>query len=677
MTTTDAGGDDRTAFDSLPPEEMVRVNQWCDKFEQLWRVAEPSLPTFIASIDVVDSPPMRSVLCLELIAIDIQHRHLRLLECSAEHYRLLFPHLDRRELDRVFAEVFSGPNDNASSQLRPNQQLGDYVIKERIGSGGMGVVYRGEHRLMGRQVAIKVLSGRSANDRTSQRRFLREVRSFAKLSHPNIISAFDARLEGELLYLVTEWVQGEDLAQKVARGGPLSVQDAMEYSRQAALGLHYAHTQGIIHRDVKPGNLLLDPQGAIKVLDLGLSRWILEEDEGSAESLTKSMHLLGTAAYMSPEQARSPLASNQQSDVYSLGCTLYFLLTGTPPYTGANAVDILFSHARDPVPDVRSSRESVDVRTADLIRSMLDKEPSQRPPTMADVAQQLAGLLDHAIDASDVESAIAIERPQSSIRYRRSIGKYALRNDVLGGVLFAAIVFLIVMLDRPSTERLFAALGVAPAPTVDANLGITMNGQSSYGQIVGFDIPLPDSALIEASITPYHGSGPANLVTWTGDRIFGLFVDQQYRWGVSLADGVDSYVEVSSEKAVLGQQQVIGARYNGRTVELFIDGRKVQTSRTAYSMVANETTLYFGGLPHGSLPLDQGTRFLAGKLHRLRISTRGLPTPVANTRDLLEMPESTLALIQFSETNGSHAADESSHGWRVRLVDMPAPQTVP
>ena len=107
--------------------------------------------------------------------------------------------------------------------------------------------------------------------------------------------------------------------QHVARVEPLSVRDAMEYSRQAALGLHYAHTQRIIHRDVKPSNLLLDPQGMIKVLDLGLSRWILEEDDGPVESLTKSVHLLGTAVYMSPEQARSPLASDQQSDIYSLG----------------------------------------------------------------------------------------------------------------------------------------------------------------------------------------------------------------------------------------------------------------------------------------------------------------------------------------------------------------------
>ena len=283
MKETNASGDDRTAFDLLTPEEMLWVNQGCDEFERRWRQGTPLLTSFLKEIDASKSQSMLAALSFELIAIDIQHRHRLGLECSLKLYESQFNHLTPQELSTIYESVVGSSQLNDDrGPLQLGQQLGDYVVKERIGSGGMGAVYRAEHRLMGRHVAIKVLSGRASQDLNSQRRFLREVRAFAKLSHSNIVSAFDARLEGELLYLVTEWVQGEDLAQRVARTGPLDCRDALGIALQAARGLQYAHAQGIVHRDVKPSNLILDQHGTVKVLDLGLSRLLLEDNEISS-----------------------------------------------------------------------------------------------------------------------------------------------------------------------------------------------------------------------------------------------------------------------------------------------------------------------------------------------------------------------------------------------------------
>lgn len=660
-TNSDAFGDDHTAFDLLSPEEMLWVNQCCDKFERSWRQGEPSLPSFLREMDTNKTKPSYSALCLELIAIDIQHRLRLRLDCSLDFYKSHFKHLDEQAVSRVYHDVVgSSPSINDSGPLQHGQQLGDYVVKERIGAGSMGAVYRAEHRLMGRQVAIKILSGTTSHDLNSQRRFLREVRAFAKLSHSNIISAFDARIEGELLYLVTEWVQGENLAQRVARTGPLVCREALELILQAARGLHYAHSQGIVHRDVKPSNLLLDQDGTVKVLDLGLSRLLMDDDESSPEVLTQSMHLLGTVAYMSPEQARSPLASDQRSDIYSLGCTLYFLLTGKPPYLGSTNVDVLFSHARDPIPNVREACKTADTQTASLVRSMLAKEPLDRPASMNEIAQKIERMLAH--DNSS-QTTTSMHRTKGIV-HRLGVNKFR-RQTVLA---ILPIVMAVVALSW---------LGVVwrnfgfHSPPYDADAGIMLNGVSSYGQIIDFDVPVPDSVLIEASFTAGPGDGPANLVTWTGDRIFGLFIDQNNCWGVSFADSSRSYVSVSNEKAILGKQQVIAARYEADAVSLFIDGRRVSSTQREYRLVSTSQKFCFGGLPTGLLPLDEGTRFLSGKLHRLRVSSGRLPKAGTTASDLVRQPESTIALLQFSEVGGSHAVDESERKWRVQLTNVP------
>ena len=666
MTTTNADGDDHTAFESLSTDDMLRVNLFCDGFERRWRQGVPSIPSFLDEMDAHKSSSYFAVLCLELIAIDIQHRYRLGHECSISFYTSLFRSVDEHDIARIYNDVVvSKAKIDDCGPLQIDQQIGDYVVKERIGTGGMGAVYRAEHRLMGRQVAIKILSGRTSNDSNSQRRFLREVRALAKLSHPNIIAAFDARIEGDLLYLVTEWGQGENLAQRVARSGPLENRLALELVLQAARGLHYAHTQGIVHRDVKPSNLLLDQQGVLKVLDLGLARLMLDNEEASSEALTQSMHLLGTVAYMAPEQARSPLSSNQRSDIYSLGCTLFFLLTGKPPYSGATNVDVLFSHARDPVPNRIDTCKTANMETARLLQSMLAKEPSLRPEDMREVEQRLERIVSSSDSALDVKRFGGSQLSQWKPWRRR----WSRRTEFVTVLILTAIA-ISISLGIPKLAGVWSSI---PFHSTERNdlVGINLNGKTSFGQIINFDVPVPNSALIEASFTAGAGDGPANLVTWTGDRILGLFIDQNNCWGVSFADGNHSYVSVSDEKAIVGKQQLIAARCEASTVRLYIDGRQVPSIAREYRMVATKKAFCFGGLPPGLLPLDVGTRFLSGKLHRLRVSTGNLPSAAMKPSDLLNRPGSTLALLQFSDVSGQYAVDESERKWLVRLNDIP------
>ncbi len=253
---------------------------------------------------------------------------------------------------------------------------------------------------MNRIVALKILSRGTAGQSALAARFEREVETIAKLSHPNIVMAHDAGEAENGLYLVMEYVDGRDLATDVRQSGPLSLLDAVDCVAQAARGLAYAHDHGIVHRDVKPANLLRDARGVVKVADLGLAQLSNSEADSVNASLTQVGNILGTADYMAPEQALDPATVDHRVDIYSLGCTLFYLLARRPMYSAGSLVALLLKHRDAPIPALKGARSDVPAELDELYRRMAAKRPEDRFPTMARVVHELERLK-QAVTLSD------------------------------------------------------------------------------------------------------------------------------------------------------------------------------------------------------------------------------------------------------------------------------------
>jgi hypothetical protein len=262
-----------------------------------------------------------------------------------------------------------------------------YRILRELGRGGMGVVYHAEQTLMERQVAIKVISKALLDQPGALERFEREVQSAAKLSHPNIVIAYDAERAGELHMLVMEFVEGQSLDHVLRRKGPLPVLHACHYVRQAALGLQHAHERGMVHRDIKPQNLMLTPKGQVKILDFGLAKLVSESN--SSAGLTAANSYMGTPDYSAPEQATDARTADIRADIYSLGCTLYCLLAGHPPFHEETAVQTILAHLeKEPAP-LSQCRPDVPAALGAVVARMLAKDPTRRFQKPVEVAQAL------------------------------------------------------------------------------------------------------------------------------------------------------------------------------------------------------------------------------------------------------------------------------------------------
>jgi eukaryotic-like serine/threonine-protein kinase len=269
--------------------------------------------------------------------------------------------------------------------------LGKYKLLDHLGTGGMSRVYLGEHVLMQRRVAIKVLPKDRIEDSSYLARFHREAQAAASLDHRNIVRAYDIDNVGDVHYIVMEYVEGRDLQQMVKDDGPMDCVAAAEYIRQAAEGLSHAHQSGLIHRDVKPGNLLVDQKNVVKILDLGLARFI--DEQQASLTVAFDENVLGTADYLAPEQALDSHRVDARADIYGLGCSLYFLLTGHPPFVGGSLAQRLMMHQKQPPPSILLDRPDAPADLAEICMKMIAKKPGDRYQSAADVARELTAWL--------------------------------------------------------------------------------------------------------------------------------------------------------------------------------------------------------------------------------------------------------------------------------------------
>jgi eukaryotic-like serine/threonine-protein kinase len=329
--------------------------------------------------------------------------------------------------------------------------LGNYVLLAPLGAGGMGRVFQAYHRPMKRKVALKLLAPDLLRSPDARLRFQREVEAVARLSHAHIVAAHDAGEAAGRHFLVMEFVDGSNLSDVVKRDGPLNMERALTYTLHAARGLEHAHAAGIVHRDVKPANLLLSPAGTVKVLDLGLARFAGTDGDAADRELTSTGMVMGTAAFMAPEQALDTRQADCRADIYSLGCCLYYLLSGTPPFSGATPMAVLVAHREQAPPHMG------DARLDAVFQKMVAKRPEDRYASMTEVIAELERL---RADLSDVESAAPLPRR----RTRRVLA-------IAGAGLAASIALAIAFARPPRSDNPIDA--PAPEPAKEAALGPT------------------------------------------------------------------------------------------------------------------------------------------------------------------------------------------------------------
>lgn len=302
---------------------------------------------------------------------------------------------------------------------------GRYELEELVGVGGMSSVYRARDRMLERTVALKILHDRYSNDDEYVERFRREARAAARLTHPGIVTVIDRGEQDGRQYIVFEHVAGETLKQLSDREGPLPVRLALELALQIGRALSFAHAQGIVHRDVKPQNVLLNGDGRAKVADFGIAR--ADDLEGATTTGT----VVGTSHYLAPEQAKGERAS-ERSDVYALGAVLYELLSGDVPFPGDNFVMVAMRHVNDPLPSLIEKRPELPLRVVAAIERALEKDPVRRFPSMDAFMEELDECLDELPTGGEqapteiirgpvaVEERTAVVRAPQPVRRRRN-----------------------------------------------------------------------------------------------------------------------------------------------------------------------------------------------------------------------------------------------------------------
>ncbi|QDV69808.1 Serine/threonine-protein kinase PrkC [Rosistilla carotiformis] len=453
----------------------------------------------------------------------------------------------------------------ASALLKgePDLLIDKYLILDLIDVGGMGMVFKAIHRTMNRVVAVKMISPQMLGSASQVKRFQREVRVAATLEHPNIVRAYDADKSRGVHFLVMEYVRGDNLNKLVRDSGPLSLSLAVDYIRQAAVGLQHAHERGIVHRDIKPGNLLVSSQGTIKVLDLGLAhiddslrhKDAEPEDESgrtqvSQAELTTAGAILGTASFMAPEQSLDAHLVDFRSDVYSLGCTLYFLLTGDTPYSGSTVFKVFVEHREGEIPSLQEERPDVPDSVESVFRKMVAKKPDHRFQSMSEL---IVALEDCRIARPESQSPASL--PDAAAPAETDAGKVATsgqsvrspvtkqRMPLIFGAIFAVVLIALAAIYLPEwkSSHTYAPSGVTTEP------GITSSTSEALAD--ADTIATNHNHFVQA-----HGSAADRITAgnwdWELDKNLGPIVNSpQMEFGADMsADGLT--LVVSSSRGV-------------------------------------------------------------------------------------------------------------------------------
>jgi len=354
--------------DSLPENEASSMEAWLDQDPSRWKRLE----------ELADDHALVANLRHSLPAIIYQHE----------------PQFQRAMADASTAAQSDSPTVSqrinvAARKTEPDHvSLEGYRVIRQLGSGGMGAVYEAEHELMQKRVAVKVMAPRYLQDSIAVERFMAEMVAIGKLNHVNLVRGLDARRENGRLYLIMEYLEAEDLAAYRLRTGPLPLHVSCDIVGQAALGLAHAHQQGIIHRDIKPSNLMLTDDGVVKVLDLGLARL---ESEQATTHLTSALTILGTPDYISPEQVQTPRDVDARADIYSLGCTFFFLLTGkSPVHRHTQAMSKLMAHINESPTLPADVRQQIPEPIAQILTKLTHKDRNLRFQSAGDVVEAIA-----------------------------------------------------------------------------------------------------------------------------------------------------------------------------------------------------------------------------------------------------------------------------------------------
>jgi eukaryotic-like serine/threonine-protein kinase len=398
-------------------------------------------------------------------------------------------------------------------RTQPPRLLDDrYELETLLSEGGMGAVYLGtDHRLWGRQVAVKLLSPRYMGDERAVARFRREARAAASLSHPNVVAVFDAGTDGDHHYIVTEYIEGQTLADVVRSQGPLDPDRALAITADVCRALGAAHDQGLVHRDVKPGNIMLTRSGDVKVTDFGIAR-VMDE-----VPVTETATVLGTAAYISPEQVRGGEVDGR-SDLYALGCTLYEALTGTPPFSGENLMSVAYRHVTESPRSPRELRPDLDPSIEAVVMRALAKNPHERFPDASEmlkgIAEAVATLseppdteqttlaattLQHRAGPTEVLEPFAETPGPEGARRAQSRWPLVAALSIVGGLALLVALFG-MRLDQPPADQPEGD----PAPGAQAQDGDADSGPG--GEELPEPEPEPEPRIEAPTPTGVHGA---------------------------------------------------------------------------------------------------------------------------------------------------------------------------